>query len=140
MNPKFLGDHLDRALPALPTPTALWGAIVVVYWFRSHIKIFNDGRLEDEEFNLTRWTDPPDARIDRLSVPASWSGWWYPLPEGPHRLEIRAPGATASVLNVNVAAGTTQRFLYRAEVTYHVDLQTDEVFDVSATGTLDAGH
>lgn len=110
--PDFVGDYPQATdLPRLP---AGHGAILCRYSFDSKVDVERPGRPTYTEFNHGIWVPPPVVHIDGREVRASWSGWWYPLPSGPHQIEVREP--VAATLRVEVTPGATHWLRYRVDL------------------------
>jgi hypothetical protein len=110
--PTFVGDDLDSPEQPLPETPLLF----VVYWFQSWERVVADGKVIDETFTSNRWIDAPEVYLDGAPVPASWSGWCYPLPVGPHEIEVRSPLSARLTFTVTPTANVT--VVYRAKLRF----------------------
>jgi hypothetical protein len=124
--PTFVGDNLDSPAQPLPEPPLLF----VTYWFDSREQVVAEGIVIDEQPSIQRWIAPPEVYLDGAPAPASWSGWCYPLPAGPHEIEVRAP--CPARLSVNVTPTAQVAVVYRAKLRFRSDASGEP----EGTGTL----
>ncbi|WP_026923469.1 hypothetical protein [Glycomyces arizonensis] len=82
--PELLGERPER----LPEFAPGRGALLLR--LRAHRHLWKDGdgvRVRDSEL-ASLMVEAPRVRIDGLEQPATWGNWWYPLPPGPHEIEV----------------------------------------------------
>jgi hypothetical protein len=127
--PTFIGDDLDWPAQLLPDGPLLF----VTYWFDSREQKIIDGKVLDEDFSVRRWIPAPEVYLDGEPVPASWSGWCYPLPVGPHEIEVRSPHPARLTVTVTSLANVT--VIYRAKLRF----RSDSPNTPTGTGTLIPG-
>jgi hypothetical protein len=113
--PIFVGDDLDSPAQPLPETPLLF----VVYWFDSRELLVADRKAIGDTISIRRWIAAPEVYLDDERVPASWSGWCYPLLPGPHEIEVRSPRPARLTFTVTSLANVT--LIYRAELRFHGD-------------------
>ncbi|HEX5494335.1 MAG TPA: hypothetical protein VFX70_07170 [Mycobacteriales bacterium] len=130
--PRFLGDGDGTGGPVPPDG---WGAVACVFWFTSAVDLVRADRVVNDRSNYDIWVPRPVLRVDGRDVPASWSGWWYPLRPGPHQVEVLEPAPAG--LRVQVTAGATDRLRYRARIRIRKDHTDTHILEWRSTATLD---
>jgi hypothetical protein len=128
------GGHLAGDAP-VPAPPPGHGAVVLTLWFDSTVELGTDDRVVDERPNYDIWIPAPVVRIDGVPVPVSWARWWYPLPAGPHEVEVARP--VAATRRVQLADGVTVALAYRARLRIRKDATDTRVLGQGGTATLD---
>ena len=124
--PAFVGDDLDSPAQSLPGPPLL----LVTYWFDSRDQMVAGGKVIDEQPSVAGWIDAPEVYLDGAPVPASWSGWCYPLPVGPHEIEVRSFRPARLSMAITSTANVT--VVYRAKLRF----RSDSAGEPQGTGTL----
>ncbi len=122
---------------AVPAPPDGSGGLLLTCWFVSKVELTSGGAVVNDRPNYETWVDPPEVRIDGEPVRASWSSWWYPLPPGPHHVEIGSPAPAST--RVEVTGGDNTLVFYRADLRIQKDAADTEVLERRGTGSLRAG-
>ncbi|MEV4202672.1 hypothetical protein [Micromonospora globbae] len=122
----FLGDA------DAPPPPPGHGVLVVTFHFTSKVELYRSGMLLRDRPNWDIWVPPPVLTVDGQPVRASWSTWCYPLPAGPHQVDVREPAAAGR--RVEVVAGEAHRLRYDASVTIRKDHTDTRVLQWHGTG------
>lgn len=102
MTPTFLGDD-----EPVPVPVDGAGGLVLDFWFDSTVRVVLDGRVVHDHPNYDVWISAPVLAVDGTPAAASWSRWWYPLPEGTHEIEVTEPVPARATVQVAAAAGAS---------------------------------
>jgi hypothetical protein len=127
------GAFLDGGA-RVPAPPAGYGALVVTYWFDSAVDLVRDGVVVDDQPNWDTWIEPPVVQLDGVPVAASWARWWYPLPSGPHEIEVTGPVPAAG--RVEVDEGAVVSLAYRANLRLRKDFATGALLDRGGTASV----
>src|SRR5690606_3174914 len=122
-------QFLDGAPP--PDPPEGCGAIAPTSSFRTKVETAAGSWSPHV---MSTWTSPPTVRIAGRPAPASWSTWWYPVPAGPHDIEVTEPASAR--LRVQVVAGRTHYVHCRARIRVVRDRSDSHVVDQQARVTL----
>ena len=131
MTPVFVGD--DPRTPAWPVPDE--PGLLIAYWFCTVDAWRPEGTGWRNDIGSWRtWIARPEVSIDGMPVAAGWSGWWYPVPPGPHLVEVRSPAPATR--RVNVPAKGRPLLAYRAYLSFCVDVGTDTVLAMGGTASL----
>lgn len=128
----FLGDDATTT-PALPDG---YGAVVVRYWFTSHVELRSAEQVVNDRPNYDIWVPPPVLLVDRQPARASWSTWCYPLPAGDHEIAVTEPAPATR--QVHLAPGTVEHLDYKVTIVYEKDHLDSRVLGSRPTGGFTA--